>query len=310
VRDVEHGLKQLAVDVVGEPTARDSRLARPSSMSWKATSQLPSRSPEPQTPPKRLDGHIFFSATIVASSSSSESSTTSTMIGCSSGSGSIQRSMFLGWGATLGSLPGGDDADHGLDRVEHPDDGADGRAGVEDIWVRLRRRSERRRLGVSQNCGLRLLTVCTAPPVRSTGATYGARMANKGKRREGGGRSPTPASSATRGWLVEYHWEAVEDLKQFTDREQKGVLIVADFLRQLGTKITHPHMTPLSNEDKLRELRPGGGKVLVRPLYFQFDERTFKIVAIAHESKTHPSKFNEAVKRAKNRAKRDYGLDI
>lgn len=135
-------------------------------------------------------------------------------------------------------------------------------------------------------------------------------MASKAKGRNASDRSPAPAPSASRGFLVEYHWEAVEDLKKFTDREQKGVLIVADFLRQLGPKITHPHMTPLSGEAKLRELRPGGGRVLVRPLYFQFDARTFKIVAVTHESKVHPAKFEAGVKRAKKRAKRDYGLDI
>jgi hypothetical protein len=111
-------------------------------------------------------------------------------------------------------------------------------------------------------------------------------------------------------WIVEYHWQAVEDLKGFNDREQKGVLTVADFLRQLGTKIKEPHMKPITGEKKIRELRPGGGRVLVRPLYFQADERTFKIVAIAPEAQANPSGFDAALKRARDRAKRDYGVEI
>lgn len=122
----------------------------------------------------------------------------------------------------------------------------------------------------------------------------------------------TPAEYKTgpTTWMVEYHWQAVEDLKGFSDREQKGVLTVADFLRQLGTKIKEPHMKPITGEKKIRELRPSGGRVLVRPLYFQADERTFKIVAIAPESRTDPSGFGAAVRRARDRAKRDYGVEI
>jgi mRNA-degrading endonuclease RelE of RelBE toxin-antitoxin system len=122
--------------------------------------------------------------------------------------------------------------------------------------------------------------------------------------------APAAAKTSPTTWIVEYHWQAVEDLKSFNDREQKGVLTVADFLRQLGTKIKEPHMKPIIGERKIRELRPGGGRVLVRPLYFQADERTFKIVAIAPESQSDPSGFEAAVKRARDRAKRDYGVEI
>lgn len=111
-------------------------------------------------------------------------------------------------------------------------------------------------------------------------------------------------------WLVEYHSQAVEDLKDFNDREQKGALIVIEFLRQLGTKIRQPHMKPIQRERKIRELRPSGGKLLIRPLYFQFDERTFKIIAIAPESNQNRRGFDAAITRAKDRARKDYGLVI
>jgi hypothetical protein len=116
-------------------------------------------------------------------------------------------------------------------------------------------------------------------------------------------------SSGPRTWLVEYHFEAIVDYNALRDAKQrKGVLTIVDILRQLGPKITEPHMKPVGGTDKLRELRPGGGKTLVRPLYFRFDERTFKILAIAPEAQVDRSGFDSAVQRAKARAKRDYGV--
>ncbi len=131
-------------------------------------------------------------------------------------------------------------------------------------------------------------------------------MASNTKARSG----PSASQTGPKGWLVEYHSEAVGDLKTFNQREQKGALTVVDILRQVGIKLKEPHMKPLTGEKKLRELRPGGGKVLVRPLYFQADERTFKIVAVAPESETDPSGFKAAVTRAKGRARRDYGVEV
>lgn len=75
-------------------------------------------------------------------------------------------------------------------------------------------------------------------------------------------------------WLVEYHSEAIEEYNALRDSKQrKGVLTIVDILRQVGPKVTEPHMKPVQGSNKLRELRPGGGKTLVRPLYFRFDER-------------------------------------
>ena len=96
-----------------------------------------------------------------------------------------------------------------------------------------------------------MLEVRQRPPRRVITSLDRWRMApNKSK--------PTPAAAKTgpTTWIVEYHWQAVEDLKGFDDRKQKGVLTVADFLRQLGTKIKEPHMNPITGEKKIRELRP------------------------------------------------------
>lgn len=111
--------------------------------------------------------------------------------------------------------------------------------------------------------------------------------------------------------MVEYHPEAVEELQRLRDKKgQRRVLTIVDILRQIGPKITEPHAKPVSGTAKLCELRPGGGQTTIRPLYFRYDDRTFKIVAIAPEAQTDPAGFRNAVKRARQRASRDYGQDV
>lgn len=111
-------------------------------------------------------------------------------------------------------------------------------------------------------------------------------------------------------WLVEYHQLAVVEYAVLKDRKQrKGVLTVAEFLRQLGPKITEPHSKPVKGTSGLYELRPSGGKALVRPLYIRVNN-TFKILAIAPEAQVDPSGFNSAVEKARGRAKDSYGVEV
>lgn len=111
-------------------------------------------------------------------------------------------------------------------------------------------------------------------------------------------------------WMVEYHPEAVQELQQLRDKQnQRRVLTIVDILRRIGPKITEPHSKPIVGMAKLCELRPGGGRTTIRPLYFRFDDRTFKIVAIAPEALVDPAGFRNAVERARQRARRDYGQE-
>jgi hypothetical protein len=87
------------------------------------------------------------------------------------------------------------------------------------------------------------------------------------------------------------------------------VLTIVGILREIGPDITEPHAKPVKGMSKLYELRPGGGKVTVRPLYVRYDDRTFKILAIAPESQIDPSGFAAAVDRARRRADEDYSID-
>lgn len=133
----------------------------------------------------------------------------------------------------------------------------------------------------------------------------------KSKRRQQQKQQDTGAAAAKlQGWLVEYHSEAVVEFAKLGAPERKGVLTIVDLLRKTGMKLAPPHMKPLAGEKKIRELRPSNRSLLVRPLYFQYDERTFKIVAIAPESMADPSGFRAAIKRAKDRARKNYGVEI
>jgi hypothetical protein len=173
-------------------------------------------------------------------------------------------------------------------------DGATARQAAAPRW---------RHPGTLRGSGFRRCLKVSDPPERRLPWTV---VASQKKQTTTGTR--TKATSTT--WLVEYHADAVVDLKGFNAREQKGALTVIEFLRQLGTKIQKPHMKSIKGERKIRELRPSGGRLLIRPLYFQHDERTFKIVAMAPESMEDGPGFEAAIKRAKDRAKDDYGVDI
>ncbi|WP_445150158.1 type II toxin-antitoxin system RelE/ParE family toxin [Baekduia sp. Peel2402] len=112
-------------------------------------------------------------------------------------------------------------------------------------------------------------------------------------------------------WMVEYHPDAVEELQRLRDRQnQRRVLTIVGILRQIGPKITEPHSKSIAGAVKLYELRPGGGRTTIRPLYFRFDDRTFKVVALAPEAMTDPAGFRAAVERAQQRARRDYGQEV
>jgi hypothetical protein len=110
---------------------------------------------------------------------------------------------------------------------------------------------------------------------------------------------------------VAYHEEAVMEFEALRDRRQrKGVLTIASILRQIGPKLVEPHAKAIAGGGGLRELRPGGGRVTVRPIYARVGDRHFVILAIAPEAQVDPRGFESAVARAKQRARADYGLDL
>lgn len=112
-------------------------------------------------------------------------------------------------------------------------------------------------------------------------------------------------------WIVVLHLEAVVDLEGLKDRHaRKAVLTIAGVLEHGGPTLTEPHSKSIKGAPKLRELRPGGGRVAVRPIYAQTDARTFTILAIGPEAIVDPRGFANTVDRARRRARETYGLDL
>jgi hypothetical protein len=122
--------------------------------------------------------------------------------------------------------------------------------------------------------------------------------------------APKASAEAAR-WTVVYHHQAVVEFEALRDkRQRKGVLTIVSILRQIGPKIVEPHAKPVQGTNGLWELRPGGGKVIVRPLYARVDAREYVILAIGPDAVVDASGFKGAVKRARARAKGDYGLEL
>jgi hypothetical protein len=141
-------------------------------------------------------------------------------------------------------------------------------------------------------------------------------MAKKGRQKQKHTAAPESAAPGgaklgPSGWSVAYHDGAVQEYASFKDaKDRKKVLTVVALLRELGPKLIKPHSDQVHGTNKLRELRPGGGKALIRPLYAQVDQTHFVIFAVAPEAQVNESGFDAAVKRAVKRAKDDYGLDL
>lgn len=108
--------------------------------------------------------------------------------------------------------------------------------------------------------------------------------------------------------LVYWDKEAVEEFGAYKEpRARKAILSIVDILSQTGAQITEPHAKKVRIANKLYELRPGGGKILARPLYARVEESTFVVLAIAPEADEDPKGFETAVERARERAER-YGI--
>jgi len=118
------------------------------------------------------------------------------------------------------------------------------------------------------------------------------------------------SGQSSKPYKVQYHHKAVEELAALRDkRALKAILTIVDILARLGPKTVEPHSKAIKGARKLRELRPGGGQVAVRPIYLQLDAETFEVLAIGPEAIVDRKGFAAAVLRARERAKHDHGVD-
>jgi hypothetical protein len=114
-----------------------------------------------------------------------------------------------------------------------------------------------------------------------------------------------------REWIVLWHLAAVEEFNHLKEMKvRKAVVSVVAALRQRGPRLSEPHSKKVRGDEKLYELRPAGGRVLVRPLYARLDDGMFVVLAVGPEAVTDPRGFIAARARARARAHADFGWKV
>jgi len=101
-------------------------------------------------------------------------------------------------------------------------------------------------------------------------------------------------------WTCRYLAEAIAERDALVPKE-KAALINADAkLEALGPRLPYPHSSAVAGADRLRELRPRGGRSPWRALYRQVGDE-FVVAAIAPEAEVDPPEFAAACRRAEAR---------
>jgi hypothetical protein len=101
-------------------------------------------------------------------------------------------------------------------------------------------------------------------------------------------------------WTVLYVAEAERERDGLVARE-KAALINADRkLAALGSQLPYPRSSAVRGADRLRELRPRGGRSPWRALYRQVGS-VFVVAAVAPEAQVDQRAFAAACRRAKER---------
>ena len=101
-------------------------------------------------------------------------------------------------------------------------------------------------------------------------------------------------------WTVLYLPEAEGERRRLPAVE-KAALINADRkLQALGPRLPYPHSSAVKGADRLRELRPRGGRSAWRALYRQVGD-VFVVAAVAPEAQVDSRKFDAACRSAERR---------
>ncbi|WFE51068.1 type II toxin-antitoxin system RelE/ParE family toxin [Micromonospora sp. WMMD1155] len=118
------------------------------------------------------------------------------------------------------------------------------------------------------------------------------------------GRLPPAVSQFcySRLWPVLFHPEAATELQAIPVLEQTAVGHAVEKLESLGPNLGYPHSSRIRIADKLRELRPRGGRSRWRVFYTQVGD-AFVVGAIGPEAKVSQRNFTRAVAAAERRIK-------
>lgn len=101
-------------------------------------------------------------------------------------------------------------------------------------------------------------------------------------------------------WTVLYLPDAAGERRRLPAVE-KAALINADRkLQALGPQLPYPHSSAVKGADRLRELRPRGGRSPWRALYRQVGD-AFVVAAVAPEAQVNGRKFEAACRAAERR---------
>lgn len=101
-------------------------------------------------------------------------------------------------------------------------------------------------------------------------------------------------------WVYRYLPEAEAERKGLVPRERAALINAEAKLVALGPALPYPHSSAVKGADRLRELRPRGGRSPWRALYRQVGEE-FIFAAIGPEAQGDPAGFDAACRRAETR---------
>ena len=104
-------------------------------------------------------------------------------------------------------------------------------------------------------------------------------------------------------WTYRYLAGAAVEREDLVPRERAAVANAEAKLAALGPSLPYPHSSGVRGADRLRELRPRGGRSPWRPLYRQVGEE-FVFGAVAPEAQVDPHGFFGASRRAEARLAR------
>lgn len=101
-------------------------------------------------------------------------------------------------------------------------------------------------------------------------------------------------------WSCRYLAEAIVERETLIPKERVALINADAKLEALGPRLPYPHSSAVAGADRLRELRPRGGRSRWRALYRQVGDE-FVVAAIAPEAQVDPSGFDAACRRAETR---------
>lgn len=123
----------------------------------------------------------------------------------------------------------------------------------------------------------------------------------------GGGNTPVPPSTSynmsviiAAMWTVLYLPEAERERVALPPAETAALINADRKLQALGPQLPYPHASAVKGADRLRELRPRGGRSPWRALYRQLGD-AFVVAAVAPEAQVDGRKFDAACRAAERR---------